>query len=171
MPAAEPLFDIDGLDLTQVEYGIEDIRAFNPHRHEMEQISGIVKLWDEPLQACALRHVEPAEFWTRGHFPGNPLFPGVLMVEAGAQVASFCFHKKYGKLDGVIFGFGGLESVRFRGSVRPGDDLLLMVKAKALRRQRAVFDMQAWVDQKLVCEARVIGVTIPVPAQASSAQD
>ena len=163
MPA-EPFFPLDTLDAAVVAYDIEAIRDFNPHRFEMEQVDHIVTYREDPLSAVAARRIRNDEFWVRGHFPGHPLFPGVLMVEATAQVASFCFHMKFGKLEGKVFGFGGLQDVKFRGSVAPGDVVLLMVRAKAVRMRRAVFDVQAWVDQRLVCEAVVIGVTMPAPS-------
>lgn len=166
MPAA-PLFDFSAIDPNEILFDIEAIRAFNPHRFELEQIDGIAHFDEEPLQALAVRDIREGEFWTRGHFPENPVFPGVLMVEAAAQAASFCFHKKFGKLDDLIFGFGGLEGVRFRGNVRPGDRLLLLVRAHALRKRRAVFEMQGYVGTKMVCEGRVIGVTMPSAAPKS----
>ncbi|MCA9320428.1 MAG: beta-hydroxyacyl-ACP dehydratase [Planctomycetes bacterium] len=158
----EPLIDIQDLDPGVVLHDREFLRGINPHRFELEQLDHIVRYHEDPLSAVAVRRIRDDEFWVRGHFPNNPLFPGVLMVEAGAQAASFCFHKRFGKLDGKIFGFGGLEGVRFRGAVRPGDEILIVVRAEAVRMRRAVFDMQAWLEGRLVCEAKVIGVTIPI---------
>lgn len=161
MPS-EPLFDISGVDLDRAVFDLEDIKSINPHRFELIQLDYIAHFEEEPLQAVAIRNIREDEFWVRGHFPGNPLFPGVLMVEAGAQAASICFQKKLGKFEDKIFGFGGLENVRFRGAVKPGDRVVLLVRSVAARMRRAIFDMQAWVGDRLVCEGQVIGVTIKV---------
>ena len=158
---AEPLLPLDGVDLDVSAYDRASLRDINPHRFEFEQLDYIVRYSEEPHGAIAVRDVRDDEFWVRGHFPKNPLFPGVLMVEAGAQAASFCFHMRFGKLVNKIFGFGGLDGIRFRGSVRPGDRLAIVVRADRVRMRRAIFDMQAWVDDRLVCEGKVIGVTIP----------
>lgn len=157
----EPLLDLSGLDLNRFEFGIEDLRAINPHRFEFEMLDGILRFSRDPLSAIALKRIRGDQWWCRGHLPGQPIFPGVLMIEAGAQAASFCFHKEFGKLEDKFFGFGGIEDVRFRGTVRPGDDLLIVVKSEVARWRRSIFAMQAYVEQRLVCEAKVIGVTVP----------
>ncbi len=161
MPS-QPLFDYSNVDLDQALFDLEDIKSINPHRFDFIQIDHIAHFEEEPLRAVAIRDIREDEFWVRGHFPGNPLFPGVLMVEAAAQAASICFQKKLGQFDDKIFGFGGLENVRFRGAVKPGDRVVLLVSSVAARMRRAVFDMQAWVGDRLVCEGQVIGVTIKV---------
>jgi len=166
--ASQPLIDIAGIDLSKFEFGLDDLREVNPHRFEFEMLDGIIKFTREPLAILAIKRVRYGEWWCRGHIPGNPLFPGALMVEAAGQAASFCFHALYGKTEGMFFGFGGIDEVRFRGTVRPGDDLLLMVKAFQVRQRRAVFEMQGWVADRLVVEGKVIGVTLPTSMQSTS---
>ncbi len=165
---SEPLFDISDLDLNHVAHDIEEIRTINPHRHEFEMIDSILRFSDEPLGAVAIKRVREDQWWCRGHLPGDPVFPGVLMVEGAAQASSFCFHKTFGKLDDKFFGFGGLEDIRFRGMVRPGDDIILMVRAIVCRVRRAKFDFQAYVNNNLVAEGVVIGVTVPKAETATS---
>ncbi len=162
MPAA-PLVDYSSLDLSNVHCSQEALRDINPHRFDFEQLNYIAHYSEEPLAAVAIRDVKDDEFWVRCHFPNNPMFPGILMVEAAAQAASYCFQQKLGKFDDKIFAFGGLEKIRFRGSVKPGDRVIVIVKAVAARARRAVFDMQCWVNNRLVCEGQVIGVTVKVP--------
>jgi 3-hydroxyacyl-[acyl-carrier-protein] dehydratase len=164
----ELLVDLSGIDLTRFEFGIDEIRAVNPHRHEFEMLDGIVRFSREPLSAIGVKRVRGDQWWCRGHLPGHPIFPGVLMVEAGAQAASFCFHKEFGKLEGKFFGFGGIEEVRFRGSVHPGDDFVVAVRAEVCRWRRAIFNMQGFVGSRLVCEAKIIGVTVPWSADAEA---
>ena len=99
------------------------------------------------------------EFWVRGHIPGTPLFPGVLMVEAAAQLCSIYL--------GIVnptpgfFGFGGLEDVRFRATVRPGERLYLIGKAVQVHPRKSTLQAQGVVGEKIAFEATIIGVTIP----------
>lgn len=165
---SEPLFDISNIDLTSEAYGLDAIRAINPHRHEFEMIDSILHFSEDPLGAIAIKRVRDDQWWCRGHLPGDPVFPGILMVEGAAQASSFCFHRTFGKLDDKFFGFGGLEDIRFRGMVRPGDDIILMVRAIVCRMRRAKFDFQAYVNNALVAEGVVIGVTVPKAETASS---
>ena len=101
----------------------------------------------------------PDEFWVRGHMPGLPLMPGVIMCEAAAQLASYYSHK-YKLMEGVI-GFGGLEDVRFRGVVRPGDRFVIVSRLLKLRRSIMTCEFQCFVKQNLVCEGVLKGVSLP----------
>ena len=128
-------YDPSKLDLEQVLVDQEGIRRVNPQRFEMEQLTAIVHLDNEQHLIAGYKDVRPDEFWTRGHMPGYPLLPGVLMCEAAAQLCSY-YTATEGLLQGDFIGFGGLENVRFRNPVRPGDRLLLVGKAIRLNRRQ-----------------------------------
>lgn len=153
------LFDLSKLNLQELSYGPEEIREVNPHRHEMQQLDGVIHLDIETGRAVGLKEVREDEFWVRGHFPERPVLPGALIVEAMAQLCYFFYKMRYVD-DPRIFGFGGLDSVRFRGAVSPGDRVLLLIESEELRRRRARFRTQALVGEKIVFEGVIIGMPI-----------
>src|SRR6266404_3256559 len=104
------LFDISAIDLSKVIFDQAVIREYNPQRGEMEQLNAIVYVDDSLGRIVGYKDVRPDEFWIPGHIPGRPLLPGVLMIEAGAQLASF-YTKKYIGWKGFI-GFGGVEDCK-----------------------------------------------------------
>lgn len=107
------------------------IEALIPHRDPFLFVDEVVEL--EPgVRAHGRYHVRGDEDWLRGHFPGNPIVPGVLMVEAAAQVAAICAlsHPDHAGKFGV---FAGIDEVRFRRIVRPGDTLDLVIDVDRLR--------------------------------------
>jgi 3-hydroxyacyl-[acyl-carrier-protein] dehydratase len=101
--------------------------------------------------------------------PGYPLLPGVLMCEAAAQLCSYyCFQA--GLLQGDFIGFGGMENVRFRGVVRPGDRFVLVAKGEKLHRRKTVFNVQGFVGAAMVFHGDIIGVPITKGSGASNAE-
>lgn len=152
------LIDLNNIDLNKPIIDIEGIRAVVPHRYEMEQLSGIIKYSIEEGIIVGYKDVSNNEFWIRGHVPGRPLMPGVMMLEAAAQLCTY-YYKQTTK-DERFLGFGGVDKVKFRGKVVPGDKLIIIAKNKELRSRRAVFDTQGVVDGKLVFEAIVIGMVV-----------
>jgi 3-hydroxyacyl-[acyl-carrier-protein] dehydratase len=86
--------------------------------------------------------------------------PGVLMIEMAAQISSVVYHLKFETNGQKFFGFGGVNKVKFRGSVEPGDDLLMVVQATKLRSRMAVFETQGFVDGKMVFEGEVTGLIL-----------
>ncbi|MBM4019331.1 MAG: beta-hydroxyacyl-ACP dehydratase [Planctomycetes bacterium] len=152
------LVDLSKLDLGRVVMTIDEIRRYNPHRYEMEQLTGVIHLDAAAGQIVAYKDVRPDEFWVRGHIPGRPLLPGVLMIEAAAQMSSL-YYKKVQE-DPRFLGFGGVDGVKFRGQVAPGDRLILLGRAVEIRSRRAVFDTQGVVADRLVFEARITGMPI-----------
>ena len=156
--AQDILTDLSTLDLNKQIVTIEDIREVIPHRFEMEQLTGILKFDIEQGIIIGYKDISDKEFWVRGHIPGRPLMPGVLMLEAAAQLCTY-YYKQTMK-DDRFLGFGGIDKVKFRGKVVPGDKLIIIAKNKELRSRRAIFDTQGLVDGKLVFEGVIIGMVV-----------
>src|SRR3954464_5003256 len=137
------LFDLSSIDLNQVLFGPDEIRQMNPHRGDMEMLQGVI--WADTSQGTILgyKDIGADEFWVAGHIPGRPLFPGVLMIETAAQLASF-YTKQFLKLEGFI-GFGAVDGVKFRGQVVPGDRFYLVLQYKWHRHRRIHCSAQGWV--------------------------
>jgi 3-hydroxyacyl-[acyl-carrier-protein] dehydratase len=158
MPPA-PLIDSDAIDTSKVLFGVDEIRQGNPQRFEMEQLSAIVHFSPDEKLIVGYKDLGPEEFWVRGHMPGYPLMPGVMMCEAAAQLCSFYCHA-VGVIREGFLGFGGMEDVRFRGPVRPGDRLLVAAKAIKIHRHQMIFDTQGFVGNNMVFHARIIGMIL-----------
>lgn len=149
------LFDITGIDLDAVVFDQEAIRKCNPQRGDMEQLNGIVYARPEEGRIIGYKQVREDEFWVPGHIPGRPLMPGVLMIEAGAQVASF-YTRVYEGWKGFI-GFTGADEVRFRAPVLPGARLYILGQRDWLRHGRFSCRVQGLVNGGMAFEASIIG--------------
>lgn len=161
--APKLLFDLDSIDLTALQFSLEDIRAMNAQRHEFEQLTGIVTLCQEKRVIVGLREIERGEFWERGHVPGNPVFPGVLTIEAAAQLCSFYVRKTQATTG--FYGLAGVDNVRFRGAITPGTRLYLIATPRVATKRRSVFLTQGVVDGRIVFEATILGVRLALPAE------
>ncbi len=139
--------------------GIEEIRRINPHRFEMEQLSGILYENYDAKTAVGYLDLTDKSFWVRGHMPDFPLMPGVIMCESAAQLTGF-FANKYDLMPGCIIGLGGLEGVRFRGIVRPGDRLVMQVKLVHCRKILITAEFIGLVGSGVVCNGIVKGVPL-----------
>jgi 3-hydroxyacyl-[acyl-carrier-protein] dehydratase len=157
-------FDPAQLDLSKVLVDREAIRRVNPQRFEMEQLTAIVHFDTEQHVIAGYKDVRDDEFWVRGHMPDYPLLPGVLMCEAAAQLCSY-YTTTQGLLQGDFIAFGGMEEVRFRGVVRPGDRLVLVGKAIRMHRRQTIFDVQGFVGSTMVFHANIIGVPMTRKAE------
>src|SRR5262245_59739153 len=128
------------LDFNRVVADQEAIRSHNLQRFEMEQLTAVVYMDSTQHLFAGYKDVTENEFWIRGHMPGFPLMPGVLMCEAAAQLCSY-YTAFQGLFPGAFLGFGGLENVRFRSQVKPGDRLVLIAKAVKLHRKQTIFNV------------------------------
>lgn len=156
---APPLIvDVTGIDLTSVVAGVDEIERVNPHRGAMRMLDGIVQMREADRICIAIKNVRNDEFWVPGHIPGRPIFPGVLMIEAAAQLASYMI-KSWLKLDSFI-GFAGVDAVKFRGMVVPGDQFVLVGKGLDIRPRRCICEVQGFVRGTLVFQGTVTGMPI-----------
>jgi 3-hydroxyacyl-[acyl-carrier-protein] dehydratase len=160
MIAEATALDLASLDFSHPIAGIDEIRAINPQRHEFEMITGVVYLDPRAHVIVGYKDVGPDEFWVRGHMPGYPLMPGVLMCEAAAQLCAYYYvSQKIGDPD-VLLGLGGIDDARFTRRVRPGERLILVGKGVKVHRRMTKFHVVGTVDGEKVFEALVAGVPI-----------
>ncbi len=166
MSVKDLIVDFSEYDANNVVADIQEIRRYNLQRYEMEQLTAICHV-DRDRQICVgYKDVTHNEFWVRGHMPKAPLMPGVIMCEAAAQLASY-FVQKYDLLGAKVVGFGGLEDVKFRGGVLPGDRLIIAVQLTKVRRgAMIVCRFEGFVDQTLVVEGNLKGVPLPLDLEA-----
>ncbi|MCH8831107.1 MAG: beta-hydroxyacyl-ACP dehydratase [Planctomycetes bacterium] len=154
------LYSIEDFDYDNPLFGQQEIRRVNPQRHEMEQLTGIVHIDRENNGIVGFKDVSNEEFWIAGHMPGFPLMPGVILCECAAQLASF-YARKYDLLGGDFVGFGGMNSVRFRGPVFPECRLVITAQVTRIRPKRRVeFQFQGFVKDKMVFSGDMIGVPV-----------
>jgi 3-hydroxyacyl-[acyl-carrier-protein] dehydratase len=157
------LFDLSTIDL-QAEplFDKEAICKVNPQRFEMQQLDGILWYDKDKHLILGYKDVTENEFWIRGHIPGRPLMPGVIMVEAGAQLSSF-FLKQVYEEEGFI-GFAGIEGTKFRLTVEPGQRLYLIGHiTKYKRRKRGTIvttAVQGVVEGAIAFETIVSGMGV-----------
>ena len=169
MPKKPLIIDFREYDLDHVVGSIEEIRRYNPQRFEMEQLTAIV-FEDHVRRICVgYKDLKPDEFWARGHMPGMPLMPGVMMCEAAAQLSSY-YAVKSSLMEGMM-GFGGMEDIRFRGLVRPGNRLVIVTRLLKARRTIITCEFQSFVEQNLVCEGIIKGIPLPVDQLTAGLSD
>jgi 3-hydroxyacyl-[acyl-carrier-protein] dehydratase len=152
------ILDPSTLDLSRLLADREEIMRVNPHRHEFALLDGIVH-WDlDNLVFAGYHDVRDDAWWVRGHIPGRPLFPGVLMIEAAAQLASYLTHRILG-LEGFT-GFAGVDKVKFRGVIIPPARYVIVGRGKQIKRRRTICETQGFVGNTMVFEGEIIGMPV-----------
>ncbi len=131
----------------------DDIEAIIPHRYPLLLVDRIIEI-DEGKRAVGVKSVTANEWFFEGHFPGRKIMPGVLIVEAMAQVAAITMLKGR-EDDGKSPAFGGIEQMRFRRPVRPGDQLRLEFELEKLRGPVGKGKVRATVDGDLAAEGTI----------------
>lgn len=152
------LIDLAKIDTNALVMSQDDIYEILPHRHEFKVLDGVCH-WDkEALEIVAFCDVREDDWWVRGHIPGRPLLPGVIMLEMAAHVATL-LAKLSRDFDSFI-GFGGVDDCKFRDSVTPSARLYILASNGDIRPRRVICSTQGVSDGKLIFEARVTGITL-----------
>ncbi|MBX9804777.1 MAG: 3-hydroxyacyl-ACP dehydratase FabZ [Alphaproteobacteria bacterium] len=131
---------------------VNEIMSLIPHRHPMLLIDRVEDI-QLGLSAVGVKNVSINEWYFQGHFPGKPILPGVLIVEAMAQTAAVLVMKSNGADDNKLVYFMSVEEAKFRKPVVPGDVLKLKVSKDKSRGNVWKFKGDAYVDDVLVAEA------------------
>lgn len=151
---------VRSLDFDHPIADIEAIRAVNPHRYEFEMLTAIVYVDRQQHRIVGYKDIRSDEFWVRGHMPGYPLFPGVLMCEAAAQLAAYYYTSQQIGEAGMLVALGGLDEARFVRSVRPGERLVLVGTGLKVHRRLTRFHVFGLVNDERVFETQVSGMPI-----------
>jgi 3-hydroxyacyl-[acyl-carrier-protein] dehydratase len=139
---------------------IGDILKILPHRYPFLLIDRVIELV-RMKSIVALKNVTITEPFFQGHFPGQPIMPGVLIVEAIAQAGGILLLTEVPNRDQTLVVFTGIEKARFRRPVVPGDQLRIEAVVKAWRITAGRLEGKAYVDGKVVCEATVTCRLVP----------
>ena len=147
------------------EMDMHQILTHLPHRYPMLMIDRV--LVREPgKRIVALKNVSANEPHFQGHFPGRPIMPGVLILEAMAQAAGLCFADDPSKATKYIYYYAGIDKARFKRPVFPGDQLELEVTLERLLRNIGKFACVARVGGEVVAEATILCAQQPLPPGA-----
>ena len=135
-------------------YNLEEIQKLLPHRYPFALVDRIME-YVPGESAVGLKNVTFNEPYFQGHFPGRPLMPGVMIVEAMAQVGGIVL-TQLPDIEGSLFVFAGIDKVRFRRPVVPGDQLVMNVELICVKRRRfAKMQARAQVDGQLAAEGEL----------------
>ena len=139
---------------------IEDIKKVIPHRYPFLLVDRVIETGEDNI--VAIKNVTANEEFFNGHFPGQPIMPGVLQVEALAQAGAILLMKqKVEDPENNIMVFTGIKNCKFRKQVVPGDQLKLEVELGSMRRNFVTMIGKATVDGEVTCEIEASAAVVP----------
>ncbi len=147
---------------------IREIMEYLPHRYPLLLVDRVHEC-DSAHFIRGIKNVSINEPFFQGHFPGFPLMPGVLVIEALAQITSILAWKIFGTKPGqgkMIF-FAGIDNARFRRQIQPGDTLILEGRTNRMVRGVGKFEVRALVDTEVVAEANLLAALRADPSAAA----
>ncbi|QDU68264.1 3-hydroxyacyl-ACP dehydratase FabZ family protein [Engelhardtia mirabilis] len=158
--AAEPIVPASLLDASTIVADKPKVLETLQQRGRFEMVDAIVHMDLEGGTIVGIKEITAGDWWTHDHIPGRPLFPGVLMIEAAAQVCTYHFLHFRKDLEGQFVGFGGVDNVRFRAAVQPGVTMFFAGRVVRVRSRMFTYKAQGFVDGQLVFEAEILGVVV-----------
>ena len=147
---------------------ISQVMEFLPHRYPFLLIDRVIG-FERAQRITALKNVTINEEFFNGHFPGHPIMPGVLVVEAMAQAGCILLLQEIADRESKLVVFTGIEDAKFRRPVTPGDQLRIEVEVISFRPRQGRMQGKAFIGEKLACEATLTCAVVPRRGAANSA--
>jgi 3-hydroxyacyl-[acyl-carrier-protein] dehydratase len=141
-------------------FNIQEIMDFLPHRYPFLLIDRVVE-FEPTKRLVAIKNVTINEPFFQGHFPGYPIMPGVLVVEAMAQAGGIIMMAEIEDRSKKLVVFTGIERAKFRRPVTPGDQLRIEVEVLSFRMRAGRIEGKAYIGDKLACEATLTCQVVP----------
>lgn len=135
-------------------FDTEKIKEILPHRYPFLLIDKIIEFVPEK-KAVGIKNVSNTEYFFQGHFPERPVMPGVLIIEAMAQVGGIIIMQMNISKDKLAV-LAGVNDVRFRSVVKPGDQMVITTELIALKSKLGKIQSKVEVEQKLVAEGEIL---------------
>jgi 3-hydroxyacyl-[acyl-carrier-protein] dehydratase len=141
-------------------FNIQEIMDFLPHRYPFLLIDRVVE-FEPAKRLVAIKNVTMNEPFFQGHFPGLPIMPGVLVIEAMAQAGAIIMMTEMPDRETKLAVFTGIEKAKFRRQVTPGDQLRIEVEVLAFKSRVGRMEAKALVDGKVACQAILTCAVVP----------
>lgn len=152
------LVDPASLDFSNLLANREQIAQINLQRFEFQLLDAVLFADRTTRKFAGYSDIRENAWWVRGHIPGRPLLPGVVMLEMAAQLSSYVCVAALGYTG--FLGFAGAEGVKFRGAVVPPCRLVMVAECIEAKPRRFKSEVQGFVNNTMVFEAQVIGMPL-----------